>query len=255
MLTNNLIVLPIILSFVALCSFQTGARETRPVQREDSVRVSAGISREQRALEDRLDVIILQGDQSLQMDRATDAIKGYQSALDLVQKEPLLAEQRKRVLEKLATGYMVGKRPGDAIPIYSMLLDASKKYCDSESTAVSICAEAQYNLGLARMRADNFADALPSLQEAEASYAKAEKFGSHEFSIIESKDQAQTKLLTAFTLSRLGRTAEAITATEEMISALDRVEADNTIRSGIRNDAKRSRKEAQALLARLKLAH
>jgi hypothetical protein len=128
----------IVLSIIGLCSLHAAAQETKPVEREDSVRVSAGISREQRALEDRLDGVISQGDQALQIDRAADAIKEYESALDLVQKQPLLAEQKKHVLEKLATGYIVGHRPSDAIPIYSTLLDESRKYCNSESTAVSM---------------------------------------------------------------------------------------------------------------------
>src|SRR6266566_1450518 len=62
------------------------------IQRRDSVAVSAGMPREQLALEDRLNAIVGQGNQALRGGKASDAIKQYESALELLQKQPLLAE-------------------------------------------------------------------------------------------------------------------------------------------------------------------
>lgn len=241
--------------FAALWSFQAVAQETRPVQRQDSVTVSAGISKEQLALEDRLNGLVSQGDQALKNGNAADAIRQYEDALKMVQNQPLLAEQRDRVLDKLATGYVVDNRAKDAIPIRSELLDGRKKDCQSESTAASDCAAAQFKLGTARMAAGDFAGALTSLQQAEASYAKAEKFSNgHEFSMIEVKDQAETKILSAVALFRLGRTTDAIAATETAISQLTRVQADESILSGIRDDAAKTLQQAQTLLSQFKAA-
>ena len=56
------------------------------------------------------------------------------------------------------------------------------------------------------MAVGDFAGAWPSLQEAEASYVKAEKFShTHEFTMIEVKDQAETKILGAAAVFQLGR--------------------------------------------------
>jgi tetratricopeptide (TPR) repeat protein len=245
----------IIQLIIVLSSFQTTTQETRPVQRKDSVVVSAGISKQQLALEDGLNGIISQGDQALASGNAADAIKQYASAVDLVQKQPLLAEQKDRTLKKLATGYMRGNRATDAIPIYSMLVDERKKDCESESTAVSTCAEAEYDLGLAKTYSGDFVGALVTLREAEANHARAQKFGNfHEFAMIEIMKQAQTKLLISASLFRLGRTAEAIATTEAAIPQLTSVQADRDILTGIRDAAAHSLQEAQTLLARFKSA-
>jgi hypothetical protein len=94
------------LAVLLVFSFQSTTQGDKAVQRKDSVTVSAGISKEQLALEDRLNGIILQGDQSLRSGNAANAITQYESALALVNKEQLLAEQKNHVLEKLANGYM-----------------------------------------------------------------------------------------------------------------------------------------------------
>lgn len=243
----------LIIGFVGLWSFQAAAQETRPVQRQDSVTVSAGISKEQLALEDRLNGIVAQADQVLRNGNVADAIKQYEEAVKLVQDQPLLAEQRNRIMDKLATGYVVGNRAKDAIPIRTELLDGRKKDCESDSTAVSDCAEAQFKLGTVKIAAGDFEGALVLLLEAEASYGKAQKFShTHEFTMIEIKDQAETKILSSVALFRLGRTPEAIASTEAAILQLTKVQADDNILTGIRDDAGKNLQQAQTLLSRFK---
>ena len=239
---------------LALLPFQMFAQTDKRIQRKDSVTVSAGIPKEQLVLEDQLDGIVSQGDQLLRSGNAPDAVKQYQIAVDLVQKQPLLAEREYWVLKKLAGGYIQAKRANDAIPIYARLLDARKPDCESELAAVSNCADAQYELGVAKMRGDDFSGALALLQEADSKYAKAEKFStdSHEFAMIQHKSQGQTKLMIAVALARTGKTPEAFKTVEEAISELSRVQSDETITVGIRDDAARSLQQAQTILSRLK---
>ena len=229
------------------------AQQPPPVQRKDSVVISAGISKEQLALEDQLNGIISEGDQALKGGNTADAIKQYESAFDLVQKQPLPVEQKDRVMKKLGTGYFRGNRFNEAIHTYSDLVDAKKKDCESESTAVSNCAEAELELGVAKMYAGDFVGALASLQDAEAKYVKAPKLSDfHEFTMIEIMDEARTKLSISVVLFRLGRTPEAITTTEATIPKLTSVQADEGILVGIRNQAGQLLQEAQTLLTRLK---
>jgi sulfate adenylyltransferase subunit 1 (EFTu-like GTPase family) len=91
---------------LALLPFQMFAQTDKRIQRKDSVTVSAGIPKEQLVLEDQLDGIVSQGDQLLRSGNAPDAVKQYQIAVDLVQKQPLLAEREYWVLKKLAGGYI-----------------------------------------------------------------------------------------------------------------------------------------------------
>lgn len=246
----------IALSALTVFSFQAPKQGDKRIQRKDSVTVSAGIPKEQLALEDQLNGVISQGDQALRSGSASSAIKQYESALDLVQKQPLLAERENWVLHKLAGAYIQGNRAKDAIPIYSKLLDAEKWACESESAAISNCADAQYGLGLAKAHAGDFTGALASLQEADANYAKAEKLSgeSHEFAMIQVKDQAQTKLWMAVAFSQLGKIPDAVAVVEAAIPQLARVQSDVSILVGIRDDAARSIRDAQTLLTRLKSA-
>lgn len=246
----------IIFTGLALLPFQMFPQTDKRVQRKDSVTVSAGIPKEQLALEDQLNGIISQGDQLLRGGNAPDAIKQYQIAVDLVQKQPLLSEREYWVLKKLAGGYVQANRANDAIPIYAKLLDVKKRDCESESAAVSNCADAQYDLGVAKMRGGDFSGALALLQEADSKYAKAERFSSdsHEFAMIQHKNQGQIKLLTAAALFQTGKTSDALKTVEAAISELTRVQSDETLLVGIRDDASRSLQQAQAILARLKSA-
>jgi tetratricopeptide (TPR) repeat protein len=229
------------------------AQESKPVPRKDSIVVSAGISKEQMALEDRLNAIISEGDQALKSGNAAIAIKQYESAFDLVQKQPLLVEQKDRVMKKLGTGYFRGNQIKDAIHIFSGRVDARRKDCESESTAVSNCAEAESDLGTARMYDGDFTGALAIFQDAESKYSKAQKFSEfHEFTMIEIMREAETKVSISLMLFQLGRTSEAITTTETAILQLSSVQKDQDILSGIRDEASASLQSTQTLLTRLK---
>jgi tetratricopeptide (TPR) repeat protein len=245
----------ILFLLLALTPVKMPAQSDKPVQRKDSVTVSAGIPKEQLALEDQLNGIVSNGNQALRSGNAADAIQQYESALDLVHKQPLLAERENFVLDKLASGYVQGNRAKDAVPIYSRLVAERKRDCESESTAVSNCADVQYKLGMAKMHAGNFQGALDSLRDAETNYAKAEKFSdSHEFTMIEIKEQPQTNLWIAVALFQLGKTAEATTIVEAAIPQLNRVQSDESITVGIRDDARRSLQDAETFVKRLKSA-
>ncbi len=227
----------------------------KPIQRQDSVTVSAGISKEQLALEDQLNGVILHADQLLRNGNTVDAIKQYESALDFVHKKPLLAEQESRVMEKLARGYVIGNRAADAVLIYSKLLAARTQDCQSESMAVSDCASLQYRLGVAQIYALDFQGALSSFQSAEANYAKASKLSeNHEVMMVELKDQAQAKTYIGVALFRIGKTADAVATIDAAIDLLNRVQSDETLQISIRDDAKRSLEEAKNLLTRLRAA-
>jgi tetratricopeptide (TPR) repeat protein len=205
------------------------------------------------ALEDRLNVIILQGDQALRSGNAAVAITQYESALAMVNREQLLAEQKNHVPEKLANGYMKANRAQAAVSIYFELLEARKQDCASATFALSECAGAQHSLGLAQMQAGDFQNALASLRNAETNYGKAEKLTEfHEISVVEAKDQAQVRLLIAITLFRLGRTSEAITTVEAAVPQLTLIQSDESIQIAVRDDAGRSLQDAQTLLSRFK---
>jgi tetratricopeptide (TPR) repeat protein len=242
------------LTVATLLPFVALAQSSKPDQHKDSVTVSAGISKEQLALEDQLNDTLSQGDQFLRNGNASDAIKQYQKALDLIQKQPLLAEQETRVQRKLAVGYMRANQPNEAIPIYSKLLDARRQDCGANSEKPSDCADAEYELGRARMYAADFAGALVLLNDADSKYAQAEKVSSlsHEFAMIQLKNQGETKVLVGVALSRTGRTPEAIANVDAAIAQLTRVQSDETINVGIRDDAARHLQEAQTILSRLK---
>ena len=84
-------------------------------------------------------------------------------------------------------------------------------------------------------------------------YAKAEKLSdSDEFVMIEVKEQAQTDLWTAVALFQLGKIAEATPLVEAAIPQLTRVQSDESVNVGIRDDAGRSLQDAQTFLKRLK---
>ncbi len=243
-------------TFLVLLIFSlnpTGAspQEQKPSQRHDSVTVSAGISKEQLALEDQLNGLILNADELLRNGNTVDAIKQYESALDFVHKQPLLEEQKSHVMKKLARGYVVGNRAADAVPIYSNLL-AEKKPCQSESTADTDCASLQYSLGLAQIYALDFQGALFSFQSAEANYAKSAKLSNiHEIMMVDLMNQAQSKTYIAVALFRVGKTAEAVTTIKTAIPLLNRVQSDENLQISIRDEAKHSLAEANAILTRL----
>jgi tetratricopeptide (TPR) repeat protein len=236
----------------SLNSLWASPQTQKRIQRNDSVTVSAGISKEQLALEDRLDSVILHGDELLRNGNAVDAIKQYESALDFVHKQPLLEEQKSHVMEKLARGYVSGNRAADAVPIYSQLLAAKTQDCHSESKANTDCASLQFRLGVAQMYALDFHGALSSFQSAETTYAKAAKLTKiHESMMVDLKEQAQARTYIAVALFRIGKTAEAITTIEAAIPLLNHVQSDEDLLISIRDDAKHSLEEANTILAHL----
>jgi tetratricopeptide (TPR) repeat protein len=239
---------------LTLLPLQVFAQSDQRIQRKDSITVSAGIPKEQLALEDQLNGILSQGDQLLKAGNAADAIKEYQLAVELVKKEPLLAGKDYWVHKKLADGYMRSKQPNDAIPIYEKLLDARERDCQPDAPTQLACADAQLDLGKADMQAGNFPDATPLLQAADSRYTKAEKLSvdSHEFAMIQVKNQGQTKLLIAVALYKTGKTPEALATVETAISELTRVQSDETIQVFIRDDAARSLQHAQTMITHLK---
>jgi tetratricopeptide (TPR) repeat protein len=241
-------------ALLMLVPFEALAQSSKPDQSKDSVTVSAGIPKEQLVLEDKLNATVSQGDQFLRNGNASDAINQYRNALDLIQKEPLLVEQEPRVQRKLAVGYMRANQPSEAIPIYSKLLDARKQDCGANSEKPWDCADAEYELGRAKMYAADFAGALVLLNDADSKYAQAEKLNSlsHEFAMIQLKSQSETKILVGVALFRTGKTSEAITTVDAAIVQLIRVQSDETITVGIRDDASRHLQEAQTILSRLK---
>jgi tetratricopeptide (TPR) repeat protein len=250
-----------LLSLLLFCCFMLVAQDKTPVQRKDSVTVSAGISKEQLALEARLAAVLSGADQALKAGRTADAIQQYEAALAMVHKEPLLAEQEHKVLRKAGNGYIEANRPSDAVATFQKLVDAMSKQCDSEITMVSTCASAQQDLGMAKMRAGDFDGGLASLRQAEATYVKAEKLSEaekesefHEYTMIQIMNQAKTKLLIAVALFQLGKTGDAVSTTEEAIPQLNRVKDDTGINPGIRESATSSLKDAQTVLARLRSA-
>ena len=88
------------LSLLLFCSSAAIAQEKGPApQRKDSVTVSGAVSKEQLTLEDRLNTILSDADQALKAGHAGDAVKQYEAALEMVRKEPLLAEQEQRGVE------------------------------------------------------------------------------------------------------------------------------------------------------------
>lgn len=237
-----------------LSPLQLLAQSDKPVPRKDSVTVSAGISKEQLALEDQLNGIVSKGDESLKNGDSADAITQYRKALELIQKQSLLAEQEARVEKKLAAGYLRANQATDAIPIYEKLLDARKEDCGTASQKPADCADAEFELGRAKMYAGNFSGAVELFKEAESNYVRAEtRDGTlHEFAMIQVKDQGQTNVLLAVALFRTGNATEATRTLEAAISQLKRVQSDENITIGIRDDASRSLEEAQTILSKLK---
>lgn len=237
------------LAVTPLFAFQALAQSNKPIKRTDTVTVSAGISKEQLELEGRLDVIISNGDESLKSGDTAGAVKHYETALELVHKQPLLAEQENKVLSKLANGYILDNRAKDSIPIYSKFLAAKEKECKPGSDEASSCANAQYDLGIAKLRAGDWEGGLELLRQAEVNFGIAQKQTDfHEFVMIEVKDQAETRVSIGATLFRLGKKAEGIAAVEAGVAQLTQVQEDATINSGIRESASKVLRSAQALL-------
>lgn len=240
------------IGIVVLCSLFSMADNSRPV-RNDSVMVSAGVLKPQLAMGDQLNTTLSEADRSLKAGKADEAVQQYEDALATVRREPLLADQELRVLTKLANGYIQANRPADAIPIFSKLLETSKEDCAPESETLSTCGDAEEALAFAKIQAGDFTGALTDLHRAAANYAKAETRGDgHEFAMIEIMKQAETKVLSAIALYRLGKASDASATIAAALPELTRVEEDKSISAGIRDSAASSIEEAQSLLRSFK---
>jgi tetratricopeptide (TPR) repeat protein len=232
---------------------QGAAQQQKVPKRKDSVDASAGVSKEQLALEDRLHTVLTEADQKKRTGNIDGAIVLYESAAEMVNREPLLTEQKERVLDALANAYVIGNRAKDALPIYSKALERSKPFCVSDSREPSKCAEAERNLALAKMHIEDFSSAVPLLQDARSQYARREQIEDmHEFKMLAVKEQAETSLVLSVALYRLGKTEEAIAAAEGAIPQFTRVQADQQILIGIRDSAANSLQRASDLLAKYK---
>lgn len=235
------------------------AQEKAPVQRKDSATVSAGISKEQLALEAQLAALLSDADEAVRSGRNAEAIKQYETALAMVQKEPLLAEMQEAALRRVANGYLRVNHVSDAIATFQKRIDVMKRDCDSETASrPSDCGDAQRDLAMARMDAGDFEAALESLRQAQTSYENAEKKseaekgnGFHEYTMIQVMNQSKIKLLIAVALFRLGKTNDAVAIAKEAVPQLNRVKEDNGLNVGIRESAGSSLKDAQTILQRL----
>lgn len=241
------------LAVIALFPLPIIAQSNQPIKRTDTVTVSAGISKEQLEMERRLDVIISNGDESLKSGDTGGAVRHYESALELIHKQPLLAEQENKILSKLANGYTQDNRAKDAIPIYSKLLAAKKKECEPGSDATGSCADAQFDLGVAKFRAGDWEGALEPLKQAEANFGIAQKQSDfHEIVMIEVKEQAQTKVYIGAALFHVGQKTEGIAAVEAGMAKLTQVQEDAMINPGIRESAGKMLRASQMLLMSMK---
>jgi tetratricopeptide (TPR) repeat protein len=237
------------LAVIALFPFHAIAQSNQPIERTDTVTVSAGISKEQLELEGRLDVVISNGDESLKSGDTAGAVKHYESALDLVHKQPLLAEKENKVLSKLAAGYMQNNRAKDAILIYSKLLAAKKKECEPGSDEAGSCADAQFDLGEAKLRAGDWEGALDLLKQAEANFGIAQKQSDfHEIVMANVMEQAKTKVFIGAALFGLGKKTEGIAAVETGVAKLTQVQEDPMINPGMRESAGTLLRAGQTLL-------
>ena len=240
------------LLLVILTGVSQGAPQ-KPPDHKDSVSVSAGISKEQLALEAQLNDVLAMGDRARRSGDAAEAIRQFEKARDMVHSQTLLTEQEDRVLTKLGGAYVSAKRPSEAIATYSAVLKLRRHDCPPESGSLSHCADAERSLGFSKMLAEDFAGALGTLRDAEANYGSAAKPGDiEEYRMIETKDQAETRSLISIALLRLGRKEEATKAVESAIRQLKEVESNANIQQSIRDSAADSLRQAQEQLERLK---
>jgi tetratricopeptide (TPR) repeat protein len=234
----------------------TGAHQNaqqQPPERKDSISVSAGISKEQLALEAQLNDVLSTGDRARRSGDAAEAIRQFERARDMVHSQTLLAEQEDRVLTKLGGAYIAGKRSSDAIATYSAILKLRRHDCPPESGSLSQCADAQQSLGFSKMLAGDFDGALGTLRDAEANYGSAARpDDSEEYRMIEAKEQAETRMLVSIALFRLGKRDEATKSVESAIQQLKEVKSNANIQQSIRDSAADSLRQAQEQLAQIK---
>jgi tetratricopeptide (TPR) repeat protein len=242
-----------IFAVVLLSTVPSADSAQKVPQQKESVTVSAGISKEQLAAEQRLNDILVAGDQAQRGGDLPGAIRQYEKARDMANSDKLLEEQRDRVLDRLGRAYASAGRADDAISSYSALVELRKDDCKPGSDYLSTCADGKRSLGYSKMLAADFEGALPILRDAEAAFGMAEKVHNDEgYSMIQLMKQAETQLLVSVALFRTGKKQEAVTVTDSAIRQLSQVETDKNIQQSIRDSATKSRKRAEEQLELLK---
>ena len=236
-----------------ICATHQTSPPQRSSAKKESTNVSAGILKQQLALEDKLDDLLGQAERARKTRDFAAEVVACEKARDLVHSETLLAEQQNRVLWKLAGAYLDAKKPIDAITTYETVLELRRPQCDPQTGLVSDCAEVEQMIGLAKMQSGDFAGSLDDLDHAIDNYGIAASHAQFEMvKIVAAKDQAQTRLLRAVALFRTGRRDQAISENEEALNQLKQIESDANIQAPIRDDARKALDSGSQQLEKLK---
>src|SRR3989442_6169290 len=78
---------------------------------------------QQALLDAQVDVLLRQSDQARAGGDHALAAKGLEDALTKVRAQPLLARREDNVLMQLASVYLAGQRPAEAVRVYAALLE------------------------------------------------------------------------------------------------------------------------------------
>jgi tetratricopeptide (TPR) repeat protein len=181
------------------------------------------------------------------------AINLLESALQKVQKDPLLKPRENDVLSRLGKAYVDAQRPADGVRAYQILLENLKEECRPGSAGLDRCADAQYGMGTAQMYKGDFAGATTTLRAAMANYAALTKAGyTGDYRLNKLKLHADAQALLAAALFRTGKKPEAISTFERAIQEFSSVAGDANAPEALRSSARASMKDAQTSLDLLK---
>lgn len=111
--------------------------------RQDSVSVSAGLSKEQLAAEGKLDEVLQAGRKALTQGDVAGGIATLEKARDMVAANKLLAEQEDTVLGALGNAYLRGQRFADGEHVFTRQLEIHKADCEAGSADAASCADVQ----------------------------------------------------------------------------------------------------------------
>jgi tetratricopeptide (TPR) repeat protein len=204
---------------------------------------------QQALLEAQLDSMLRQSDQALASGDNALAAKGLEDALLKVRSQPLLAKREDNVRIRLASVYLAGQRPAEAVRVYAALLELRKPDCRPGTIAVESCADARYGLGTAQMYAGDFKGALDTLTACIANLVSlAALDGPEVYKMIKVKQQADAQSLAAAAWFRTGQKDKAIAAFRKAIEQFGIVERNTKIQEDIRKGARDSARDAKASL-------
>jgi len=239
--------------FVAFNVLEAQVAPPQMPPRQDSVDVSANISKKQLERENQLDRLLAQAEKDRSQDDFASALIGFRKALATVRSEPLLREQEDRVLSKVSRAYLEVKQPEEAVRSYAALLELRKDDCRPDAKEIERCAEAQCDLGLAQMYRGDFSAAVSILREAVTTYGTAAS-GDHleEYRMIKLKQRAEAQTLLATALFRTGRRSDALGILDSAIKQLDTVQRNENIQDSIRASARSGLRQAEQVLGALK---